>query len=125
MYTISVKRDFSAYHYLIGGNWGSENEKHAHHYSAELTLEGEELDKHGYLVDIVDIEALFNDLVVRYENKTLNDLKEFDGLNPSVENFSRILCKRYISTLSAQNIKAVSIKIWENDIACASYRQEM
>ena len=125
MYTISVKRDFTANHYLIGGNWGDENEKHAHHYEIELTLEGQELDQHGYLVDIADIEALLNDLVLRYEHKTLNELKEFDGLNPSIENFSRILCKRFISTLNAQNIKAVNIKIWENDIACASYRQEI
>lgn len=125
MYTISVKRDFTAHHYLIGGNWGDENEKHAHHYEIELTLEGQELDQYGYLVNILDIEALLNDLVLRYEHKTLNELKEFDGFNPSIENFSRILCKRFISTLNAQNIKAVNIKIWENDIACASYRQEI
>jgi 6-pyruvoyltetrahydropterin/6-carboxytetrahydropterin synthase len=125
MYTISVKRDFTAYHYLIGGNWGAENERHAHQYAIELRLEGEQLDQHGYLVDIVNIESLLNDLVLRYENKTLNDLKEFDGLNPSIENFSRILCKEFVSTLKAQNIKAVRIKIWENDIACASYRQEI
>lgn len=125
MYTISVKRDFTAYHYLIGGNWGQENERHAHHYSIELKLEGQQLDEHGYLVDIVDIEALLNHLILRYENRTLNDLKEFDGLNPSIENFSRIMCQGFVSTLHAPNIKAVSIKIWENDIACASYRQEI
>jgi 6-pyruvoyltetrahydropterin/6-carboxytetrahydropterin synthase len=125
MYTISVKRHFTAYHYLIGGNWGAENERHAHQYAIELRLEGEQLDQHGYLVDIVNIESLLNDLVLRYENKTLNDLKEFDGLNPSIENFSRILCEGFVSILKAQNIKAVRIKIWENDIACASYRQEI
>lgn len=125
MYTITVKRDFTAYHYLIGGNWGKENERHAHHYSVELELAGQELDQHGYLVDIVDIEALLNDLVLQYENKTLNELQKFKDLNPSIENFSRILCEGFISTLQAQNIKAVSIKIWENDIACASYRQEI
>jgi 6-pyruvoyltetrahydropterin/6-carboxytetrahydropterin synthase len=125
MYTISVKRDFTAYHYLIGGNWDAENEKHAHQYSIELELEGQQLDQHGYLVDIVNIESLLNDLVLQYENKTLNDLIEFKDLNPSIENFSRILCKGFVSTLKAQNIKAVRIKIWENDIACASYRQEI
>jgi 6-pyruvoyltetrahydropterin/6-carboxytetrahydropterin synthase len=125
VYTVTIKRDFTAYHYLIGGNWGKENERHAHHYSVELELEGQELDQHGYLVDIVNIEALLNDLILRYENRTLNELQEFKGLNPSIENFSRILCEGFISALHAQNIKAVSIKIWENDIACASYRQEI
>ena len=30
MYTVSVKRDFIARHFLIGGDWGRENEPHAH-----------------------------------------------------------------------------------------------
>ena len=38
MYTVSVKRDFTAYHYLVGGNWGAENDKHAHHYYIEDSL---------------------------------------------------------------------------------------
>jgi 6-pyruvoyltetrahydropterin/6-carboxytetrahydropterin synthase len=32
MYTVAVRRDFIAQHYLIGGDWGAENELHAHHY---------------------------------------------------------------------------------------------
>jgi 6-pyruvoyltetrahydropterin/6-carboxytetrahydropterin synthase len=125
MYTISVRREFTAYHYLVGGNWGTENEKHAHHYRVEIELEGQELDRHGYLVDIVDIEINLNALVGRYENHTLNELDEFDDLNPSIENFSRILCQRFIHTLPAKNIKAITAKVWENEIACASFRQEI
>jgi 6-pyruvoyltetrahydropterin/6-carboxytetrahydropterin synthase len=29
MYTVSVKRDFIASHFLVGGDWGNENECHA------------------------------------------------------------------------------------------------
>lgn len=57
MYTVAVTRDFIANHYLIGGDWGSENQPHAHHYVAEVSIEGTQLDQHGYLVDIVAIEA--------------------------------------------------------------------
>ncbi|MBT7783576.1 MAG: 6-carboxytetrahydropterin synthase, partial [Anaerolineae bacterium] len=56
MYTVAVKRKFVAQHFLIGGDWGAENFLHSHHYQVELQLEGATLDKHGYLVDIVDIE---------------------------------------------------------------------
>ena len=56
MYTLAVKRDFVAQHYLIGGDWGAENEWHSHHYALELQLIGPELDAHGYLVDIVAVE---------------------------------------------------------------------
>ena len=63
MYTVSVKRDFAAQHYLVGGDWGSENLLHSHHYEVEVQLEGAILDQHGYLVDILDIERNLEELV--------------------------------------------------------------
>ena len=53
MYTVSVRRDLIARHYLIGGDWGAENDPHSHPYVIEVRLEAAELDQHGYLVDIV------------------------------------------------------------------------
>ena len=63
MYTLAVKRNFVAQHYLIGGDWGAENQWHSHHYKLEVILEGERLDQHGYLVDIVDVERTLQELV--------------------------------------------------------------
>ncbi|MCA9958414.1 MAG: 6-carboxytetrahydropterin synthase [Chloroflexota bacterium] len=122
MYTVAVKRDFVAQHFLIGGDWGAENEWHSHHYQVEVQLEGATLDQHGYLVDIVDIEHHLNSLVARYRDKTLNDLPEFAALNPSIEHFARIFCQAMAARIHAPNISTITIKIWENDIAWASYR---
>lgn len=124
MYTVAVKRDFIAQHYLIGGDWGPENEQHAHHYVLELQLHGNELDQHGYLVDIVDIEHHLDELVQHYRDRTLNDLPEFAGLNPSIEHFSRILCQTLNETIEAPNIQALSVRLWENEIAWAAYQLE-
>jgi 6-pyruvoyltetrahydropterin/6-carboxytetrahydropterin synthase len=124
MYTLTLRRAFVAQHYLIGGDWGPENDLHSHHYRLEITLEGYELDQHGYLVDIVHLEALLDDLVDRYRDHTLNELPEFQGLNPSIEHFSRIVAQRLSDALHAPNICAVTALIWENDIASASYRHE-
>lgn len=68
MYTIAIKSDFVAQHYLIGGDWGEENQKHSHHYKVELQLEGTELDLHGYMVDIVELESHLNSLVLYYKD---------------------------------------------------------
>lgn len=122
MYTLAVKRDFVARHFLIGGDWGPENDLHSHHYQVELRLEGEELDQHGFLVDIVDVESTLDTLVEHYRDHTLNDLPEFDGLNPSIEHFSRILCTTLAERIAAPNISAFTVTIWENDIAWSSYR---
>jgi len=125
MYRVAVSKDLIAQHYLIGGDWGAENELHSHHYRIELILEGETLDRHGYLVDIVDIENSLNDLINRYRDKTLNDLPEFEGLNPSIERFSRILCQSLANSIQAPNLKALIVKLWENEIAWASYQIQL
>ncbi len=125
MYTVAIKRDFVAQHFLIGGDWGPENDWHSHHYQVEIQLEGATLDQHGYLVDIVDIESNLDALVSRYKDKTLNDMPEFEGLNPSIEHFSRIFCKAMAERITAPNLSAMTIKIWENDIAWASYRKAL
>jgi 6-pyruvoyltetrahydropterin/6-carboxytetrahydropterin synthase len=125
MYSVAVKRDFIAQHYLIGGDWGPENQRHSHHYALELILEGAQLDQHGYLVDIVDIERALDTLVVQYRDRILNELVEFAGLNPSLENFSRILCRTLAIQINASNISAMTVKLWENDIAWAAYRLQI
>lgn len=122
MYTVAVERDFVGQHFLIGGDWGAENEWHSHHYVVEVQLEGATLDKHGYLVDIVDIEHHLETLVGRYRDKALNELPEFEGLNPSIEHFSRIFCEALSARIVAANIEQVTVKIWENEIAWASFR---
>ena len=122
MYTLAVKRDFIAQHFLIGGDWGAENELHSHHYAIELQLEGTSLDQHGYLVDIVHVEAELDQIVAYYRDQTLNDTPEFEGLNPSIEHFSRILCTTLSDRINAPNIDTCIVIVWENDIAWASYR---
>lgn len=122
MYKVAVKRDFVGQHFLVGGDWGAENQWHSHHYYVEVQLEGMTLDKHGYLVDIVDIETNLEALVAHYKDKTLNELPEFAGLNPSIEHFSRIFCEKLAERINAPNLSAVTVQIWENEIAWASYR---
>ncbi|HVN54665.1 MAG TPA: 6-carboxytetrahydropterin synthase [Anaerolineaceae bacterium] len=124
MYTVAVRRNFIAQHYLIGGNWGPENEKHSHHYQLELQLDGTRLDEYNYLVDIVAIEAALDRLVETYRDRMLNDLPEFQGVNPSIELFSRYLCAALDREILAPNIQRVTVRLWENETAWAAYQVE-
>lgn len=124
MYTLSVATAFTAYHFLIGGDWGPENDRHAHDYRVEVTLAGKPLDRHGYLVDITDVEHCLAALKQRYENATLNEQPEFAGLNPSIEHFSRICWESLVrdaASLDPERITEVRVRVWENEIAAASY----
>ena len=121
MYALRVDRAFKAYHFLIGGDWGSENTHHSHDYRFEAIFEGPDLNKHGYLLDIVDVESAMDQQVARYENSTLNELEEFEGLNPSIEHFSRILWERMASTISKDGLTSMTIRVWEDGFAWARY----
>ena len=120
MYQLMVRRDFVAQHCLTVPNCGAENEWHSHHVMVEVLLEGKELNENGYLVDIVEVEDVLNGLVDRYRDATLNDLPEFEGLNPSIEHFSRIFCTSLRERLATDGLN-MTVKIWEDEDAWASY----
>jgi 6-pyruvoyltetrahydropterin/6-carboxytetrahydropterin synthase len=125
MYMTAVKRDFVAQHYLVGGDWGAENDRHSHHYQVEVQLMGESLDQHGYLVDIVNITRLIEELIAQLRDRTLNDLPEFADLNPSIEHLARIFCRSFAQRIQASNLSRVRVQIWENDIAWSSYEETL
>lgn len=125
MYRIAVSRTFIAQHYLVGGDWGAENHPHSHNYKVEIQIKGDTLNQHGYLVDIVDIESALEVQVDKFQDKLLNDLPEFEGLNPSIEHFSRILCQSIAEIIQKENAVLIRIKLWENEEAWASYQFEL
>jgi 6-pyruvoyltetrahydropterin/6-carboxytetrahydropterin synthase len=124
MFTLGVRRDFIARHFLIGGDWGAENDPNSHHYVLELQLVGKELDQHGYLVDIVDVEKHLDEVVNHYREQMLNEKPEFAGLNPSIEHFARILANSLSERINAANISAVRVVLWENETAWAAFTVE-
>ena len=85
MYSLGVRREFSARHYLIGGDWGAENIEHPHQYRMELVMEALTLDDHGFLVDIVEVEQHLEAVTAAFAGQTLNEMAAFAGVNPSIE----------------------------------------
>ncbi len=68
---MTVRTDVIAQHYLVGG--APESERHSHHYVVELQLDGSALHEHGYLVDIVRVEAELRNVRAYYADRLLND----------------------------------------------------
>jgi len=121
MYTLAVRRDFIARHFLIGGDWGPENYPNSHHYVLELRLKGAELDQHGYLCDIVEVEKHLEDVVTYYKDQMLNEKPEFEGLNPSIEHFAHLLAETLSERINEPNIIKLKVVLWENESAWAAY----
>ena len=124
MYTLGLRRDFEATHALVGGDWGAKNQPHSHNYRLELRLETEQLTPHGFVADLVEVEAALDRLLERYAGADLNRLPEFSGLNPSMEHFARILAESLAAALQSAGLAALSMQVWESDAAWAQYRIE-
>ena len=123
MYELAVNRDFEARHFLVGGDWGPENDPHPHAYRVEVRLTREDLDRHGYIVDIDDLDALLDQVVDHYKGRLLNDLPEFTGLNPSIERLSRFFFDRLAGGLGRHRFAMIEVRIWETAKAWAAYRE--
>ncbi|MGH9321749.1 MAG: 6-pyruvoyl trahydropterin synthase family protein [Vicinamibacteria bacterium] len=120
-FEVGVLQDFIAQHYLVGGDFGPEGSLHSHHYRVELTVSGDSLDGHGFLVDIVLLRAELGRIVDRLRERTLNDLPEFSGLNPGVEVVARVMGEALCRALANRDLSALHVKVWENDTAWAGY----
>lgn len=120
MYSTTVLTDFVAQHYLTVPNPGPEGEVHSHHYKVELTFRGPDLDEYDYLVDIDDAERALSALADRYRDELLNDRPEFEGHNPSIERFARVIFER-VTDLGAETVTELSVTVWEDDAASATY----
>ncbi len=123
MYSVAIQREFVARHFLFGGNWGPENFAHAHQYRIEVEVSGPGLDTHGYLIDIVDLETRLEKILTFYQDRLLNDLSQFDGLNPSIEHLARIISTDIRQEGPLPHLAALTVKIWENNQAWASYSE--
>jgi len=125
MYSVAVQREVIAQHYLTGADFGPENQRHSHAYRVELRLTGERLDAHGFLADIDAMSAALEEALAGIRDRTLNELPEFQGLNPSIEHLARILCRPLQSRFADARLREVRVTIWEGPCAWASYTHPM
>jgi 6-pyruvoyltetrahydropterin/6-carboxytetrahydropterin synthase len=124
-YELTVTRDFVAQHFLTVPDPGPEGEVHSHHFAVEVRFGGPSLDEYGYLVDIDDVNAVLDELEARYRDALLNDLPEFEGLNPSVEHFARLFGDRVVAGLENPNPTVLTVRVWEDEEAWASHRRPL
>ena len=60
-------------------------------------------------------------LLARYRDATLNDLPEFAGENPSVENFARHVAERVVDDADVSGPESLTVRLWEDETAWAAY----
>jgi 6-pyruvoyltetrahydropterin/6-carboxytetrahydropterin synthase len=125
VFQVAIKQQLTAFHHLIGGDWGPENQHHSHDYEIEIIVEGETLDRHGYLFDIAELRVHQARVHERYAGADLNQLPEFRDQNPSVERFAQYYATELLRGLRLPGATHLTIKIWEDPETWASFRTPM
>jgi 6-pyruvoyltetrahydropterin/6-carboxytetrahydropterin synthase len=128
VYQLGLIREFIAQHALVGGDWGAENLPHSHAYRLEWRLAGPELDRHGYLADLLVLEAVLDGVVASVRDRHLNDLPVFQNANPSLERFARYLAEILAGKLADMpECPAIrsEVRLWEHANAWASWDVEV
>src|SRR5690606_9487438 len=100
---------FSASHQLRLYD-GSLEPLHGHNWVVKVTVEAQQLDAIGVVMDFHDLERRVDAVVVPWHNTHLNDSPAFATVNPSTENIARHVGR----TLQLpQGVRLVCVEVWE------------
>ena len=124
MFDVTVTTTISASHHLRGYKGKCEN-VHGHNYRIRVTIEGEQLNSIGLLVDFVEMKRLMKEIIEYWDHKFINDLPPFDEINPTAENMAKWFFERMQEGL-ANGVAEVparikEVKVWETDRNIATY----
>ncbi|HXA68106.1 MAG TPA: 6-carboxytetrahydropterin synthase QueD [Bryobacteraceae bacterium] len=122
MFEVSVEQTFAAGHALRNYKGKCEN-VHGHNYRIRITVQGDQLDSTGLLVDFLDVKSLIGGVIDYLDHQFINDLPPFDELNPSAENIAKYFYDRVSGGLKNEvPVRVSEVKVWETDTSSAVYR---
>lgn len=113
---LTSKVEIDSSHYLRNYD-GKCADLHGHRWVVEVTVESvtdeaiDSLDNTGILLDFGVIKSLINE----YDHKNLNDLPEFEDINPTAENLAIVWADALTHEIILRGIpaKVISVKVWE------------
>ncbi|HXJ95758.1 MAG TPA: 6-carboxytetrahydropterin synthase QueD [Terriglobia bacterium] len=121
MFEVSIDYSFAAGHALRDYKGKCEN-IHGHNYKVRVTVQGENLDSTGLLIDFIDLRQAVKSIVDRFDHQFLNDVSPFDRLNPSAENIARHFSQELEPQVKQKDARLQSVTVWETDNSFATYR---
>ena len=125
MYQVTVEDSFAAGHYLRNYRGKCEN-PHGHNYKVRITLQGEQLDKAGLLLDFKELKQVMKPVIDRLDHQMINEVEPFTTINPSAENLAKYFFDETNHSLAKTTDGRVSVKdvtIYETDTTTATYSE--
>ena len=122
VYELKIVTQMAAAHQLREFSGKCEN-LHGHNWKIEIYVTGQELGSNGILIDFKLVKDSANKIIQDLDHTFLNDLKPFEGINPSSENIARFVFSSLSRELNTDQLKVSKVTAWESDSACATYME--
>ena len=123
MFQVTVEDTFAAGHFLRNYKGKCEN-PHGHNYKVRVTLEGQDLDKAGLLLDFKDLKDVMKHVIERLDHQMINEIEPFTVLNPSAENLAKYFYDETNTRLKVTTNGRVHVRdvtVYETDTTTATY----
>ena len=120
MYEVTVKTGFAAAHQLRLYDGKYEN-LHGHNWTAQVTVEADELDLIGVGIDFVKLKAMVEKNLSELDYHNINEVPPFDEQNPSAENIARWLFLKLKVEVNTNLTRVKRVEIFEMEGCGASY----
>jgi 6-pyruvoyltetrahydropterin/6-carboxytetrahydropterin synthase len=123
VFEIYVKDHFSAAHSLRGYQ-GDCARIHGHNWIVEVYVRCRKLDEIGIGIDFRNIKLVVSEILQGLDHFNLNELPNFENLNPTSENIAKFLYKELSRRLNTEVVKVSRVKVSETPGAGAFYWEE-
>ena len=123
MYELDITREFSAAHMLKGYD-GLCSNLHGHNWTVQIFIRADRLDDIGIAADFTVIKRVLTEILAQFDHKYLNELPEFQDINPTSENIARILFEKLAPAVAKPGIKLDRVRVCESPTSGATYRPD-
>ena len=123
MYELDITREFSAAHMLKGYD-GLCSNLHGHNWTVQVFIRASRLDDIGIAADFTFIKRVLTVILSQFDHKYLNELPEFQGINPTSENIARIIFEKLAPAVAKPGIKLDRVRVCESPTSGATYRPD-
>ncbi|MBT7476390.1 MAG: 6-carboxytetrahydropterin synthase, partial [Nitrospina sp.] len=90
-------------------------------WSAEVSVEADELDAMGVGIDFVKLKKFVEEILAELDYQNINEIPPFDEQNPSAENIARWLFLKLKEQVNTPSTRVKRVEICEMEGCGASY----
>ena len=120
MYDVTVKTGFSAAHQLRLYDGKYEN-LHGHNWTAQVTVEADELNPIGVGIDFVELKEMVERILSRLDYQNINEISPLDKENPYSVNIARLLLLELKTQIDTESTRVKRVEVCEMEGCGASY----